>query len=251
VGASAEESGVIVFYDTFRPHTILDAFRFIYDNPGLFWHKGVEHLYISGIAMGIALLIAIPLGVWLGHIHRGSFIAINFSNVGRALPSLAVIAFGLGFLGISKENVAFALVVLAAPLMLTNAYVGVDGVDQDAIEAARGMGMTQWQILWKIELPLALPLMFAGIKTAAVYVVATAPLGGVVGGGGLGDIIVNQASYGLRGVIAGAIAVTVLAFAANFGFAALQWALTPRGLRTTPSTFEPDVSTGVAEVAAA
>jgi osmoprotectant transport system permease protein len=197
------------------------------------------------------LLIAIPLGVWLGHIHRGSFIAINFSNVGRALPSLAVIAVGLGVLGISKENVAFALVVLAAPLMLTNAYVGVDGVDQDAIEAARGMGMTERQILTKIELPLALPLIFAGIKTAVVYVVATAPLGGVVGGGGFGDIIVNQSSYGLRGVIAGAIAVAALAFAANFAFGALQWALTPRGLRKRQPAFEPDVSTGVAEAAAA
>ena len=242
---------MIVAFDSFKPHTIPDAFRFMYENPGLFWHKGVEHLYISGIAMGIALVIAIPLGVWLGHIHRGSFIAINFSNVGRALPSLAVIAFGLGFLGISKENVAFALVVLAAPLMLTNAYVAVDGVDQDAIEAARGMGMTQWQILWKIELPLALPLMFAGIKTAVVYVVATAPLGGVVGGGGLGDIIVNQASYFLKGVVAASIAVAALAFGANFAFALLQRVVTPRPLRRRLREIEPDVSTGVAEAATA
>ena len=242
---------MIVFFDSFKLRTFPDAFRFMYENPSLFWHKGLEHLYISGLAMGVALLLAIPLGVWLGHIHRGSFLAINLSNVGRALPSLAVIAIGLGVLGISKENVAFALVVLAAPLMLTNAYVGVDGVDQDAIEAARGMGMTQWQILWKIELPLALPLIFAGIKTAVVYVVATAPLGGVVGGGGLGDIIVGQSNYGLRGVIAGAIAVAALAFAANFAFGALQWSLTPRGLRKAPATFEPDVSTGVAEAASA
>jgi osmoprotectant transport system permease protein len=242
---------VIVFFDSFKPSTFPDAFRFMYDNPGLMWHKTVEHLQISGMAMGIALLIAIPLGVLLGHYHRGSFLAINLSNIGRALPSLAVIAFGLGILGISQQNVAFALVVLAAPLMLTNAYVAVDGVEQDAIEAARGMGMTEWQILWKIELPLALPLIFAGIKTAAVYVIATAPLGGVVGGGGLGDIIVGQASFGLRGVIAGSIAVAALAFAANFAFGALQWGLSPRGIRKRISTLEPDVSTGVAEAAAA
>ena len=242
---------MIVAFDSFKPHTIPDAFRFMYDNPGLFWEKGVEHLQISGLAMGLALVIAIPLGTWLGHLHRGAFLAINASNAGRALPSLAVIAIGLGFLGISKENVAFALVVLAAPLMLTNAYVAVDGIDRDAIEAARGMGMRPLQILWKIELPLALPLIFAGIKTAVVYVVATAPLGGVVGGGGLGDIIVGQSNYGLRGVIAGAIAVAALAFAANFVFAALQWSLTPRGLRGTPKVVEPDVSTGVAEAAAA
>src|SRR5919202_3633395 len=211
--------------------TFGNAIQFLFDNPGLIREKTVEHIWLSLASLGVAMLLAIPLGVWLGHIHRGSFVAINISNVGRALPSLAVIAIGLGFLGISKENVAFALVVLAAPLMLTNAYVGVDGVDQDAIEAARGMGMTQWQILWKIELPLALPLIFAGIKTAAVYVVATAPLGGVVGGGGPGGIIVGKSNYGLRGVIAGAIAVAALAFAANFAFGALQWSLTPRGLR--------------------
>ena len=234
-------------FDSFKPHTFVDAFRFMADNPHLMWTKTLEHLQVSGEAMGLALLIAIPLGVWLGHVHRGGFLAINVANVGRALPSLAVIAIGLGILGIGQTNVAFALVVLAFPLMLTNAYVAVDGVDPDAIEAARGMGMKPWQILLKIELPLALPLIFAGIKTAAVYVVATAPLGGVVGGGGLGDIIVGQANYGLRGVIAGAIAVAALAFAASFGFGLVQWAVTPRGLRRRARVVEPDVSTGIVE----
>jgi osmoprotectant transport system permease protein len=215
------------------------------------WDKTYEHLQISGEAMGIALLMAIPLGVWLGHIHRGSFVAINLSNIGRALPSLAVIAIGLGIFGIGQTNVAFALVVLAFPLMLTNTYVAIDGVDADAIEAAKGMGMRPLQILLKIELPLALPLIFAGIKTAAVYVVATATLGGVVGGGGLGDIIVNQASYFLKGVIAASITVAALAFAANFAFATLQRLFTPRGLRRQVRTIEPDVSTGIADAATA
>jgi osmoprotectant transport system permease protein len=187
----------------------------------------------------------------LGHIHRGSFVAINLSNIGRALPSLAVIAIGLGIFGIGQTNVAFALVVLAFPLMLTNTYVAIDGVDADAIEAAKGMGMQPLQILLKIELPLALPLIFAGIKTAAVYVVATATLGGVVGGGGLGDIIVNQASYFLKGVIAASITVAALAFAANFAFATLQRLFTPRGLRGRVRTIEPDVSTGIADAATA
>lgn len=238
-------------YDSFKLRTFADAFTFMWDNPHLMLTKTLEHLTISGEAMLIAMLIALPLGAWLGHIHRGSFVAINISNLGRALPSLAVIAIGLGIFGIGKTNVAFALVVLAAPLMLTNAYVGVEGVSRDAIEAARGMGMTSWQILWKIELPLALPLIFAGIKTAAVYVVATATLGGVVGGGGLGDIIVNQASYFLRGVIAASIAVAVLSFAASFAFALVQRLLTPRGLRRRIRAIEPDVQTGVAEVAVA
>ena len=242
---------MIFAYDSFRPGTFVDAFRFMGDNPGLMWQKTVEHLQVSGEAMAVALVIALPLGVWLGHIHRGSFFAINVSNIGRALPSLAVIAVGLGFLGIGQTNVVFALVVLGFPLMLTNAYVVVDGVSKEMIEAARGMGMKPWQILVKIELPLALPLIFAGIKTAAVFIVATATLGGVVGGGGLGDIIVNQASYFLKGVIAASILVAALSFAANFAFGAIQWALTPRGLRRRVKAIEPDVSTGIAETATA
>ncbi|MDQ2983861.1 MAG: ABC transporter permease [Actinomycetota bacterium] len=242
---------MIAAYDSFRPGTFVDAFRFIGDNPGLMWDKSVEHLIVSGEAMAVALLIAIPLGVWLGHIHRGSFVAINMSNIGRALPSLAVIAVGIGFFGIGKTNVIFALVVLAFPLMLTNAYVGVDGVSKEVIEAARGMGMKPWQILLKIELPLALPLIFAGIKTAAVYVIATATLGGVVGGGGLGDIIVNQASYFLKGVIAASMLVAALSFAANLAFAFVERSVTPRGLRRRVKAIEPDVSTGIAEVAKA
>ena len=242
---------MIYAFDTFKPHTFVDAFHFMADNPGLMWEKTVEHLQISGEAMGVALLIAIPLGVWLGHMHRGSFISINLANIGRALPSLAVIAIGLGVFGIGQTNVVFALVVLAFPLMLTNAYVAVDGVDPDVIEAARGMGMREAQILLKVELPLALPLIFAGIRTAAVFVVATATLGAFVGGGGLGDIIVNQASYFLKGVIAASIAVAALSFAANFAFAALERALTPRGLRRRVKAIEPDVSTGIADAATA
>jgi osmoprotectant transport system permease protein len=251
VGARTEELSVILAYDSFKPYTFVDAFRFMGENPGLMWDKTVEHLQISGEAMGIALLIAIPLGVWLGHIHRGSFVAINISNIFRALPSLAVIAIGLGIFGIGQTNVAFALVVLAFPLMLTNTYVAVDGIEPGVLEAARGMGMRPYQILLRIEVPLALPLIFAGIKTAAVYVVATATLGGVVGGGGLGDIIVNQASYFLKGVIAASIAVAALSFAANFAFAALQWTVTPPALRKRIRAIEPDVSTGVAEAATA
>jgi osmoprotectant transport system permease protein len=169
--------------------------------------------------------------VWLGHLHRGSFVAINVSNVGRALPSLAVISIGLAFLGVGFLNVTVALVILAAPVMLTNAYVAVNHVDQDAVRAARGMGMTPLQTLLRVELPLALPLIFAGIRTAAVYVVATAPLAALAGGGGLGDIIVNQPTYGPEGVVAGSIAIAVLAFATDGIFALLQHFVTPRGLR--------------------
>jgi osmoprotectant transport system permease protein len=234
-----EEGCVILGYDSFRPETFVDAFRFIGDNPGLMWDKIVEHLTVSGEAIGIAILIGVPIGIVLGHYHRGSFVAINLANILRALPSLAVIAIGLGILGIGTTNVVFALVVLAAPVILTNAYVAIDGVEPEAVEAARGMGMRPWQILVKVELPLALPLIFAGIRTAAVFVVATATLGGIVGGGGLGDIIVNQASYFLRGVVAASLAVTALAFAADFVFWLVQRAVTPKGLQKKTPAFEP------------
>jgi osmoprotectant transport system permease protein len=211
--------------------TFVDAIQFLFDNLSLIWEKTVEHLALSGAAVGAAMAVAIPLGVWLGHLHRGSFVAINVSNVGRALPSLAVISIGLAFLGVGFLNVTVALVILAAPVMLTNAYVAVNHVDQDAVRAARGMGMTPLQTLLRVELPLALPLIFAGIRTAAVYVVATAPLAALAGGGGLGDIIVNQPTYGPEGVVAGSIAIAALAFATDGVFALLQHFVTPRGLR--------------------
>ena len=235
----------MILADRFRPSTFPDAIRFIGDNPGLLSGKTVEHLALIGAAMGVSLAIAIPLGVWLGHLHRGSFLAVNVSNVGRALPSLAVIAIGLPVFGITFTNVMVALVVLAVPPMLTNAYVAVDRVDRDAVEAARGMGMRAWEILTRVELPLALPLVFAGIRTSAVFVVATATIAAIAGGGGLGDIIVNQASYRLPGVVAAALCVSALALAVDLGFGAVQRLVTPAGLkRRRPALVEPDVVTG-------
>jgi osmoprotectant transport system permease protein len=211
--------------------SIIDAFQFIGDNLHFMLTKTVEHLELSFAAIGVSIVIAIPLGVALGHLHRGSFIAITGSNIGRALPSLAVISIGIAFLGIGFINVMIALVILAVPPMLTNAYVAVDGVDPDAVEAARAAGMKPSQVLWKVEIPLAVGLMFAGIRTGAVYVVATATLASLAGGGGLGDVIVNQASYGTAGVIAGALMVTALAFLVEAVFAVIQRLLTPKALR--------------------
>jgi len=209
------EEGVILA-DTFSWGTFPDAIRFIGDHPGLLWHKSVEQLGLSGTAIGIALAIALPAGVILGHFHRGSFVAITISNIGRALPSLVLIAF---FLLVSTDffwdNTA-ALVVLGLPPILTNSYFAVEGVDQNVVEAARGMGMTRPQILLRVELPLALPLIFAGIRIAAVFVIATATIAAIAGGGGLGDIIVNQATYRLSGVVAASLCVSFLAFAAAF-----------------------------------
>src|SRR5215212_3006387 len=209
----------------------LDAFRFIGQHTALLWQLTLDHLALSGAAVGIALALAIPLGVTLGHMHRGSTVAINVSNVGRALPSLALISIGVAVLGNGFANVMVALVVLAFPIVLTNAYVAVDGVDPDAVEAARGMGMRAREVLWQVELPLALPLIFAGIRTAVVYVIATATLASVAGAHSLGDVIVDQATYRLPGVLGAAICVALLALLAELVFAALQRAVTPRALR--------------------
>jgi osmoprotectant transport system permease protein len=228
--------------------TFREAIEFLFDNPGLIGDKTLEHIWLSAASIGVAVAIAIPLGVWLGHLHRGSFLAINVSNVGRALPSLAVISIGLGLLGVGFLNVMVALVILAAPVVLTNAYVAVDQVDRDAVQAARAMGMRPLQVLRRVELPLALPLIFAGLRTAAVYVVATAPLAALAGGGGLGDIIVNQPTYGPEGVVAGSIAIAALAFATEGVFALLQYAVTPRGLRRRGKEplLEPTIGTAAA-----
>jgi osmoprotectant transport system permease protein len=207
-----------------------DLFNFYGDNAQLIFDKTLAHLGIAGLGMFVALLLAMPVGIWLGHKHAGAFLAINISNVFRALPSLALIAISLALFGLSLLNVEVALVALAVPPILTNAYTAVDGVDPDAVEAARGMGMTERQVLTGVELPLAWPLIFAGIRTAAVYVVATAPLAAIAGGGGLGDIILNQPTYRLVGVIAATLVVVVLAFAVDALFAVVQRAVTPRGL---------------------
>jgi osmoprotectant transport system permease protein len=209
-----------------------NAIQFIGDHwDDLLRDSCIQTLKLFAAGFLIAALIALPIGIWLGHIHKGSFLAINVSNIGRALPSLAVIAVLLAIVGIGFWNVAIALVILAVPVILTNAYVGVDGVDRDLVEAARGMGMTSWQILTRVEIPLALPLIFAGLRTAALYVMATTPLAAFAGGEGLGNVIANQASYKIEGVIAASLLVSALAFLADGFFALLQHFVTPRALR--------------------
>jgi osmoprotectant transport system permease protein len=232
-----------------------DPFSFFFNNLSLFGSKTLAHMELSLAAIGVAIILAIPLGVWLGHLHRGSFFAINVSNIGRALPSLAVISIGIGILGIGFLNTVVALVILAGPVMLTNAYVAVDGVDQDAVQAARAMGMTSLQVLLRVELPLALPLIFAGLRTATVYVVATATLATFAGGGGLGDIVVNEPTYGTGGVIAGSLTITALAFAVDGLLALVQLGVTPyplrklgRKTRVRAAAFEASPRTGASNV---
>jgi len=220
-----------VICDAANAHTFVEALRFIGDHPGVLATKALEQLELSGAALGIALAVALPLGVALGHFHKGSGLAIGASIFGRALPSLVLIGVFLTVLGIGFVNNMLALAVLATGPVLTNAFDGVDGVDRDVVEAARGMGMARVQILRRVELPLATPLLFTGIRVAAVTVVATAPVAAIAGGGGLGDIIVNQASYRLEGVIGASLCVMALSAGVWLVLLGVQVAATPKPLR--------------------
>ncbi|MES1247653.1 MAG: ABC transporter permease subunit [Actinomycetota bacterium] len=201
----------MIVADQFHPSTFVDAFRFIGDNPHLLLVETGKHLELALTALAIALVLALPLGLWLGHKHRGLFLALSVSSVGRALPSLVLIAFAtLTPLGIGFWNNTVALTVLAVPSILTNAYFAISSVDADVVEAARGMGLAERDILLHVELPLGLPLVMAGIRIAAIFVIATATIAAIAGGSGLGEIIVDQASYGLAGVVGASLCVSAL-----------------------------------------
>jgi osmoprotectant transport system permease protein len=197
------------------------------------WPLVWTHLEVTALAMAIAIAVAIPLGLWLGHTGRGAFATISVSNVGRAVPSLALIAFFVAFFPTAPEfwNVTVALALLAIPPILTNTYTGLRQVDRDTVDSARGMGMTGAQIVRRVELPLALPLIFGGIKTSTVNVIATATIAPLVGVVTLGDPLVAFAVYGNEGRIGASIIVAVLAIAAEVGLSAVQRAVTPAGIK--------------------
>ena len=217
--------------------------------PGLpsLTHLTLETLKVGMIGVAISVVLAVPLGVWLGHMHRGSFLAINIGNLGRALPSLVVLAIGDAFLGLGLTVVELALVILAVPPIVTNAYLAVDGVDGDLVDAARGMGMSGLEILTRVELPLAVPLIFAGVRTAALFVISTTTISALAGfSGSLGDVIANETSYHFSGVLGAAICVAVLALAVDGALALLQRMVSPRGLRAAqaepPAALAPGTS---------
>jgi osmoprotectant transport system permease protein len=211
-----------------------DTAAFVTDNAGLLGQRILEHVQLSVIALVIAMLVALPVALVLGHTGRGGFLAINAANVGRALPSLALIAIALPFLGLNDGSTIFALVLLGIPPILTNTYVAVREVDRDIIEAARGMGMSGGETLRSVELPLAAPVMMSGIRTAAVQIVATATLAAVIAGGGLGRFIVDGfATRNNPSVITGAVAVALLTILTELGLGAVERVVTPRGSSRT------------------
>ncbi len=192
----------------------------------------VEHIQISAESVAIGAAIALPVGILLGHYGRFGFLAMNLSNVGRAVPSFGILVVAFQLFGLGNLPIILALVALAIPPMVTNSYVAMREVDPDVKEAARGMGYRDLARLFRVELPLGLPLVMAGIRTSAVQVVATATLAALIAGGGFGRYIVDgldQQDYAK--LVAGAILVAGLALATELVLAVAERLLVPRGLR--------------------
>jgi osmoprotectant transport system permease protein len=197
---------------------------------GLVWDLTREHLKVSALAMAVGLALAMPVGLVLGHRGKGERLAISLGNAGRAIPELALIAFFIAYFGAGLTNLTIALSILAIPPILTNTFVAIHQVDRDAVQAARGMGMTEAGVLTQVELPLAVPTIMTGVRTAAINVIATATIAPLIGVITLGDLVLSRNVYGDEGVIAGAILVAVLVLAVELLLAGIQRLLTPKGV---------------------
>lgn len=202
-----------------------------------------EHAYLTGVCLLLSCALALPAALWLGHVGRGGALAVNLSNAGRAVPTFAVLVLlSMGPLGKYGDWATIvALVLFALPPLLTNAYTGVREADREVVEAARGMGMTGWQLLRQVELPLALPLIMTGIQTAAVQLVATATLAALPGGGGLGRLITaGFGNYDTAQVVAGAVLVALLALLVERALTLAERLLDPMRRRSRPDSASAD-----------
>ena len=191
----------------------------------------LTQLKVTALALGLSLAVALPIGVYLGHRGAGELLAVGIGNAGRAIPELALIAFMAAVIGVGLLNVTIALAVLGIPPILTNCFVGVAQVERSAVDAARGMGMKEHEVLARVELPLAVPTIMTGVRTATINIVATATIAPLAGVLTLGDFIINRNVYGDEGVLAGAILVALMALALELLLAAAQRAMTSPGLR--------------------
>lgn len=191
----------------------------------------LTHVEVSAAAMALGTALAAPIGLYLGHKGRGQFIATSISNVGRAVPILALIAFFIAFIGVGFTNVTLALTLLAIPPILTNTYVGVRQVDRDVIDAAEGMGMSGGQIIWRVRLPLALPTFFGGVRTSAVSVLATATIAPLANVQTLGEPVLNPQTYGFPGTIGASIVVALITLGTDAGLGVVQRLVTPKGIK--------------------
>jgi len=211
---------------------LVEAWQFIVAHPERFFGALTTHVALSAAALGLAIAIALPVGVLLADMRRATLAAITAANIGRTLPSLAVLALVMPLLGTGFVPSLFALTLLALPPILINTCTALRQVDADMVDAARGMGMTRAQIMREVELPVAMPVIFAGIRTAAVQVVSGAVLAAYIGGGGLGDFITSGiAMMALPQLLVGAIPATMLAIGTDRLFGHLQKVLTPAGMR--------------------
>lgn len=192
----------------------------------------LQHLGYSGLALLIAVLIALPLGVAIGHTGKGAILIVSLANVWRAIPTLGLLIMMVVLLGFSPLTWLIPLVALAIPPILVNAYEGVLGVDPDLTDAARGMGMTGWQLLFRVEIPVATPLIMLGLRTAAIFIVATATIAAEIGLGGLGRFIIDGLASNQYGQVAGGGALVVaLALIVQVIFVGLRRLVVPDGLR--------------------
>ncbi len=193
----------------------------------------IEHMYMTGAAVGIAVVFALPLGIYLGHVRKGAFLTVVVSNVSRAMPTLALLTlFAASAIGFGNRAVIIAAAIFAFPPILTNAFTGMADVDADIREAATGQGLTRFQVATRVELPLAVPLIAAGLRTSAVQTVATVPLAALVAGGGLG-VIINQgiATQRFGQVLAGGIIVAIVSILTDVLLGRLERRVTPAPLR--------------------
>jgi osmoprotectant transport system permease protein len=191
-----------------------------------------QHVLLSVAALAIGIAIALPVALAIRNTPLGAALAINVGNIGRAVPSLAILALCQPFLGFGFDTALVALTALAIPPILINASTGLREVSRDVIDAARGMGLSGSQILTRIQLPIAAPVIFAGIRTSAVQVVASATLATFIGGGGLGDLIVEGIQLNDNVILlAGSLSVAVLAIITEVGFGTLERGMTPKGLK--------------------
>jgi osmoprotectant transport system permease protein len=191
----------------------------------------LTQLEVTVFALLLSLVVALPVGLWLGHKGVGELVAIGVGNAGRAIPELVLIAFMAAAIGVGVLNLTIALAVLGVPPILTNSFVGVRQVDRAPVEAARGIGMSELEVLLKVELPLAIPTVMAGVRLATIAIVSTATIAPLAGVLTLGDYIINENVYGENGVVAGAIVVAVMALGLELLLALLQRRLTSPGLK--------------------
>lgn len=191
----------------------------------------LKQIEVSLLALVVAMIVAIPIGLYFGHKGTGELLAIGLGNAGRAVPELAVIALLAAAVGVGLPTLTVALALLGVPPILTNTFTGIDEVDKPTIDAARGIGMTEFEILRKVEAPMAVPSIMSGIRTSSINIIATATIAPLAGVLTLGNFILNENVYGANGVLAGAIVVAVLALVFEFGLAGIQRRLTSKGLK--------------------